>query len=170
RRLAALERQKIQDEHAELMKTIAYFEDLLAHPNKILALIREDMDDLVKKFGDERRTRIVPGAAEDLRDEDLVADEAVLISITARGYIKRVAAKEYRTQGRGGRGVTGQSLRGEDEVLFMLPARSLDTILFFSDKGKVYSERVYQIPDPGPARRCATAKARSARWDAKGRV
>ena len=75
----------------------------------------------------------------------------MLISITARGYIKRVAAKEYRTQGRGGRGVTGQSLRGEDEVLFMLPARSLDTILFFSDKGKVYSERVYQIPDAGRA-------------------
>jgi DNA gyrase subunit A len=151
RRLAALERQKIQDEHAELQKTIAYFEDLLAHPNKILGLIRDDMDDLVKKFGDDRRTRIVPGAAEDLRDEDLVADEAVLISITARGYIKRVAAKEYRTQGRGGRGVTGQSLRGEDEVMFMLPARSLDTILFFSDKGKVYSERVYQIPDAGRA-------------------
>ncbi len=149
RRLAALERQKIQDEHAELMKTIAYFEDLLANPKKILGLIREDMDDLVKKFGDERRTKIVPDAAEDLRDEDLVPDEAVLISITARGYVKRVAANEYRTQGRGGKGVTGQGLRGEDEVVYFLPARSLDSLLFFTDKGKVYSEKVYQIPDAG---------------------
>ncbi len=151
RRLAALERQKIQDEHAELLKTIARFEDLLANPKKILGLIQEDMNDLVARFGDERRTRIVPDAAEDLRDEDLVPDEAVLISITARGYIKRVAAKEYRTQGRGGKGVTGQGLRGEDEVLYLLPARSLDTVLFFSDKGKVYSEKVYQIPDAGRA-------------------
>jgi DNA gyrase subunit A len=151
RRLAALERQKIQDEHAEQLKTIARYEDLLANPKKILGLIRDDMNDLVAKFGDERRTRIVPDAAEDLRDEDLVPDEAVLISITARGYIKRVAAKEYRTQGRGGKGVTGQSLRGEDEVMYFLPARSLDTLLFFSDKGKVYSEKVYQIPDAGRA-------------------
>ncbi|MCC6187713.1 MAG: DNA gyrase subunit A [Anaerolineales bacterium] len=151
RRLAALERQKIQEEHAELLKTIAHYEDLLANPKKILALIQDDMRDLVTKFGDERRTRIVHDAAEDLRDEDLVPDEAVLISVTARGYVKRVAAKEYRTQGRGGRGVTGQSLRGEDEVLYLLPARSLDTILFFSDKGKVYSEKVYQLPDAGRA-------------------
>ena len=151
RRLAALERLKIEEEHAELLKTIAHFEDLLANPKKVLALIQDDMRDLVERYGDERRTRIVHDAPEDLRDEDLVPDEAVLISITARGYIKRVAAKEYRTQGRGGKGVTGQSLRGEDEVLYLLPARSLDTILFFSDKGKVYSERVYQIPDAGRA-------------------
>ncbi len=151
RRLAALERLKIEDEHAELQKTIAHFEDLLANPKKVLALIQGDMRDLVARFGDERRTRIVHDAPELLRDEDLVPDEPVLISITARGYIKRVAAKEYRTQGRGGKGVTGQSLRGEDEVLYLLPARSLDTVLFFSDKGKVYSERVYQIPDAGRA-------------------
>ncbi len=151
RRLAALERQKIQEEHAELLKTIAHYEDLLAHPKKILALIQADMRELVEKYGDERRTRIVPDAAEDLRDEDLVPDEAVLISITARGYIKRVAAKEYRTQGRGGKGVTGQSLRTEDEVMYLLPARSLDTVLFFTDRGKVYSEKVYQIPDAGRA-------------------
>ncbi len=151
RRLAALERLKIEEEHAELQKTIAHFEDLLAHPKKILSVIQADMNQLVERYGDERRTRIVHDSTEDLRDEDLVPDEAVLISITARGYIKRVAAKEYRTQGRGGKGVTGQSLRGEDEVLTLLPARSLDTLLFFSDKGKVYSERVYQIPDAGRA-------------------
>jgi DNA gyrase subunit A len=151
RRLAALERQKIEHEHKEVLATIAHFEDLLAHPKKILGLIKDDMADLTEKYGDARRTHIVADVAEDFSQEDLVPDEAVLISITARGYVKRVAAKEYRTQSRGGKGVTGQSLRGEDEVMFLFPARSLDTVLFFSDKGKVYSERVYQIPDAGRA-------------------
>jgi len=151
RRLAALERQKIEDEHKEVLATIAYLEDLLAHPKKILALIKTDLTELADKYGDQRRTRIVHDAPEDLKDEDLVPDEAVLISVTERGYIKRVAAKEYRTQSRGGKGVTGQGLREEDEVMYLLPARSLDTILFFSNKGKVYSERVYQIPDAGRA-------------------
>src|SRR6185436_19978257 len=130
---------------------IAYLEDLLAHPKKILALIKTDLTELADKYGDQRRTKLVHDAAEDLKDEDLVPDEAVLISVTERGYIKRVAAKEYRTQSRGGKGVTGQGLREEDEVMYLLPARSLDTILFFSNKGKVYSERVYQIPDAGRA-------------------
>jgi DNA gyrase subunit A len=151
RRLAALERQKIEEEHRDLLKTIAEYQDLLAHPKKILALIQDDLRQLDEKYGDERRTRIVPDATDEFREEDLVPDEPVLISITARGYIKRVAAREYRTQSRGGKGVTGQGLRGEDEVIYFLPARSLDTILFFSDKGKVYSERVYQIPDSGRA-------------------
>jgi DNA gyrase subunit A len=147
RRLAALERKKIEDEHKEVTERIAYLEDLLGHPKKILGLIKEDLAELVQKFGDPRRTRISPEATEDFREEDLVADEAVLISITERGYIKRVAAKAYRRQGRGGRGVTGHSMRGEDEVMMLFPARTLDTILFFSDRGKVYSEKAYQIPD-----------------------
>jgi len=151
RRLAALERQKIEDEHKEVLATIAFLEDLLAHPKKILALIKTDLTEIADKYGDPRRTKIVHDAAEDLKDEDLVPDEAVLISVTERGYVKRVAAKEYRTQSRGGKGVTGQGLREEDEVMYLLPARSLDTILFFSNKGKVYSERVYQIPDAGRA-------------------
>ena len=151
RRLAALERQKIEDEHKDVLATIAHFEDLLANPKKILGLIQDDLGELAERYGDARRTRIVNDVADNFREEDLVPDEAVLISITARGYVKRVAAKEYRTQSRGGKGVTGQSLRGEDEVMFLFPARSLDTVLFFSDKGKVYSERVYQIPDAGRA-------------------
>ena len=147
RRLAALERQKIEDEHREVTARIAYLEDLLADMSKILALIQADMAELVQRYGDPRRTRIAPDASEEFREEDLVADEAVLISITERGYIKRVPANTYRRQGRGGRGVTGHGMRGEDEVVRLLPARSLDTILFFSDRGKVYSERAYQIPD-----------------------
>jgi DNA gyrase subunit A len=149
RRLAALERQKIEDEHRELVTLISHLEDLLANPKKLLTIIKEDLQDIAKKYGDERRTRIAPDASGDLSEEDLVADESVLISITERGYIKRVSAKTYRAQRRGGRGVKGHTTRDEDEVLMMLPARTLDTILFFSDRGKVYSEKAYQIPDVG---------------------
>ena len=149
RRLAALERQKIEDEHQNLVKLIAHLEDLLEHPKKILAIIKEDLKEVSDKYQDERRTRISPDVSGDLSDEDLVADESVLISITERGYIKRVSAKTYRAQRRGGRGVKGHTTRDEDEILMMMPARTLDTILFFSDKGKVYSEKAYQIPDVG---------------------
>jgi DNA gyrase subunit A len=147
RRLAALERQKIEDEQRQTLERIAYLEDLLASQRKILDLIKTDLEELVKKYNDPRRTRIALEAKEDFREEDLVVDEAVLISITQRGYIKRVAAKSFRLQSRGGRGVTGHATKQEDEVMFLFPARTLDTILFFSDKGKVYSEKSYQIPD-----------------------
>jgi DNA gyrase subunit A len=147
RRLAALERQKIEDEQKQTLERIAYLEDLLASPHKVLELIKTDMADLTKKFGDQRRTRIAHEAKEDFREEDLVVDETVLISITQRGYIKRVATKSFKLQSRGGRGVTGHTTKQEDEVMFLFPARTLDTILFFSDKGKVYSEKAYQIPD-----------------------
>ncbi len=147
RRLAALERQKIEDEYQEVMKTIAYLEDLLANPHKILAVIKADLQQLKEEYGDERRTRILVDVKEELHDEDLVKDEEVLISITERGYIKRVPSKTYRTQGRGGRGVTGMTTREEDVVEFLFAASTLDTILYFTDKGKVYSEKAYQIPD-----------------------
>ena len=147
RRLAALEQKKIKEEHKELLKVIKYLLDLLKKPKKILGLIKEDLTQLAEKFGDPRRTRIAAEATGDLSEEDLVADEAVLISITLRGYVKRVLAKTYRQQGRGGRGIQGHSIKDEDEVLMLIPARTLDTVLFFSDRGKVYSEKAYQIPD-----------------------
>ncbi len=149
RRLAALEREKIETEHKEVLKRIAQLEDLLAHPKKLLAVIRDDLSQVEQAYGDDRRSKIAIDATEELREEDLVADEAVLVSITERGYVKRVAATAYRRQGRGGRGVMGHSMRGEDEVMMLFPARSLDTVLFFSDRGKVYSEKAYQIPDAG---------------------
>ena len=149
RRLAALERKNIEKEHKEVLDRIGYLEDLLAQPKKILGLIKKDLKEVVKSYGDIRRTRIAPDASEDFREEDLVADERVLISITEKGYVKRVAAKTYRRQRRGGRGVKGHTTRGEDEVDMLFPARSLDTVLFFSDRGKVYSEKAYQIPDAG---------------------
>jgi DNA gyrase subunit A len=147
RRLAALERQKIEDEHRQLLDTIAALEDLLANPEKILGVIKTDLAEIAEKYGDERRTHIAIEATEDFAQEDLVPDEAVLFSLTQRGYIKRVAAKAFKPQSRGGRGVTGHATREEDAVLVLVPARTLNTLLFFSDRGKVYSEKAYQIPD-----------------------
>ena len=147
RRLAALERQKIEDEHKQLLERIAYLEELLGSRRKVLELVKADLEELVKKYADPRCTRIATEDREELKEEDLVVDEPVLVSLTQRGYVKRLAAKSFRLQTRGGRGVTGHTTRGEDEVLFLFPARTLDTILFFSDKGKVYSEKAYQIPD-----------------------
>ena len=147
RRLAALERQKIEDEQNQILENIAYLEDLLANPKKILKVIKDGLNEVAEKYGDERRTHIAFDAIGDFDDEDLIPDEAVLISITQRGYIKRVMAKAFRSQRRGGRGVTGHATKDEDEVVMLVPARTLDTILFFSDKGKVYSEKAYQIPD-----------------------
>ena len=148
RRLAALERKKIEDEYAELTQRIAELEDLLASPKKILELIKQDLAELKETYGDERRTRIVLGDAA-LDEEDLIAEEEVFISITERGYIKRVPMDVYRTQRRGGRGVIGVDTREEDAVLHFFPAHTLDSILFFSDKGKVYQKRAYEIPGAG---------------------
>ncbi len=147
RRLAALERQKIEDEHKALLERIAYLEELLASPHKILEVVKTDLNEIADKYGDDRRTKIAHDGKEGFSEEDLVADEHVLINITQKGYIKRVAAKTFRTQSRGGRGVTGQNLKGEDEILMVIPARTLHTLLFFTNKGKVYSEKVYQLPD-----------------------
>jgi len=147
RRLAALEQQKIQDEHKQVQEIISHLEDLLANPKKILALIKEDMVELEKAYGDERRTEIEINELGEFNEEDLVKDEAVFISITQRGYIKRVVAEAFRAQGRGGKGVKGHATKEEDEVNIFMPARTKETILFFSNRGKVYSEKTYRIPE-----------------------
>ena len=149
RRLSQLEREKIQDEHKELLELIAHLEDLLAHPKKILVLISEDLADISKKYGDDRRTLIVEGNAEDLTDEDLVSDVSALVTITRNNYIKRVSPRVYRTQNRGGKGVIGQNVKDEDEIDILIPCRALHTLLFFSDRGKVYSERVFELNESG---------------------
>ena len=149
RRLAALERQKIMDEHKEVMAQIAFLEDLLASPKKILEIIRTDLNEVSESFGDERRTVIAPDASSDLSDESLVKNEEVLVSLTQKGYVKRVSEMTYRSQGRGGRGVIGQSMRDEDEVKFFFRCNTLNHLLFFSDKGKVYAEKVWQLPEEG---------------------
>jgi DNA gyrase subunit A len=151
RRLAALERQKIEEEYTQVMQTITYLEDLLANPHKILTLIKDDVLELKEKYGDERRTRIMADAREEFGEEDLISREEVLVSITQRGYVKRVPADTYRAQMRGGRGVTGMTTREEDAVQFLFAANTLDTILYFTDKGKVYSEKAHRVPDAGRA-------------------
>jgi len=147
RRLAALERQKIEDEYKEIKELIDYLEDLLANPNKILDLIKNDLIELSELYGDERRTHFDMEGASEFDEEDLVRDEAVLISITQNGYIKRVPASTYRAQVRGGKGVIGHSTKDEDEVALLVPSRTKDTVLFFTNQGKVYSEKVYRIPE-----------------------
>jgi DNA gyrase subunit A len=150
RRLAALERQKIQDEYDQVQTRIEYLEDLLSSPHKILRFIRDDVNEIGERFGDDRRTSVEYGSAE-FEESDLVREEQVVISLTDRGYIKRVPARMYRSQRRGGKGVIGMQTKEEDAVLEMVAASSLDTILFFSDKGKVYSERAFAIPETGRA-------------------
>jgi len=147
RRLAALERQKIEEEHQQLLQTIAYLEDLLAHPEKVLAVIKEELLELEKKYGDTRRTRIAANISEDFNEEDLIQDEALLVSITQKGYIRISNIQTYRSQQRGGRGVRGHTTREEDEVVMMYAARSHDSLLFFSDRGKAYMLKAYQIPE-----------------------
>lgn len=147
RRLAALERQKIEDEYQETLARIAYYEDLLAHPEKIRGLIREDILSLKERFGDPRRTLIVHDANGEFSEEDLIAQDNVLISYSAGAYIKRMSVESFRAQNRGGRGVKGMTTRSEDEVVDLLFARTLDHILFFTNKGRVYSSRVYELPE-----------------------
>lgn len=146
RRLTALERQKLVDEYQELLKQIAYLEDLLASPLRQRGVIREELLAIQDTYADARRTQIEFQAGADFDEEDFVTEERVLIPITQRGYIKRVPSKVYKAQGRGGRGVIGMTTRDEDAIVYMLSANTLDTLLFFTDHGKVYQERVYQIP------------------------
>jgi DNA gyrase subunit A len=149
RRLAALERHKIEEEQIQTLARIDHLVDLLENPRKILSVVQADLKEMAAKYGDERRTKITAEAADDLKDEDLVADEPILIILTSKGYIKKVPASVFRALGRGRRGVSGQTMREEDVVLMLIPGRSLHTILFFSDRGKVYAEKAYQIPDAG---------------------
>lgn len=155
RRLTGLERQKLEDEYAELLRTIAYLEGLLASPVQQRSVIRQDLMELRERYADARRTEILPHADGSFDDEDLVAKEDVLISLTQRGYIKRVPWTVYKAQNRGGRGVLGMATNDEDEIKLLISANSHDTLLFFTDHGKVYQEKVYQIPDAGRTARGA---------------
>ncbi len=147
-RLAALERKKIDEEYKEVMKEIARLEALLADPKLILNVIREDMAHLKEKYGDERRTRIqdVSGA---LSEEDLIPEVDVLVTVTSRGYVKRIADGVYKTQHRGGRGITGVTMREEDAVQHILAANTMDSLLVFTNRGKVYQLKVHELPDAG---------------------
>lgn len=152
RRLAALERQKLQDEYDSVQSRIDYLEDLLSSPQKILDLIREDVTEIDEKYGDERNTAVEFGDA-DFDDSDLYREENVVISLTQQGYIKRVPARHYRSQRRGGKGVKGMATKETDTLLDVFFANSHDTILFFSDKGKVYTQPAFRISETQRDRR-----------------
>ena len=147
RRLAALEQQKIQDEHQELTVHIAELEDLLANPGKIDGLIKEDCVKLKETYGDERRTRVFAQPVEDISEEDLVAHQEIVVTISERGYMKRVPLETYRTQGRGGRGVAGMQTREEDVVRHLIVCDTHDSLLLFTQTGKVYSLKGYEVPE-----------------------
>ncbi|HYU19757.1 MAG TPA: DNA gyrase subunit A [Chloroflexota bacterium] len=147
RRLAALERKQILDEYAEVLKTIARLEDLLANPRKILYLVRDDLTELKKKFGDARRTQVATDIGGELSEEDLVPNDEVLVTISGRGYVKRLRSDTYRVQRRGGKGIRGQVLREEDALRHMVVANARDNILFFTNRGKVYQTKAYQVPE-----------------------
>jgi DNA gyrase subunit A len=147
RRLAALERKKITDEYAEVIKQIAFLEDLLGNPRKIDQVIKDELVELKKKFGDERRTTIMADEKAELTDEDLIADEEVVVTITDRGYIKRVPSTTYRVQRRGGKGITGMITREADVVAQLAVCRTHDSILFFTNRGRVFQLKTHEIPD-----------------------
>jgi DNA gyrase subunit A len=146
-RLAALERKKIEDEYRDVIKLIAELEDILANPRRVLYLIQQDLQHLKDTYGDARRTRIVAEATGDISAEDLIPDLQVLVTLTDRGYIKRVNADTYRTQHRGGKGIKGMTTREQDVVRHMITCNTMDDLLFFTDRGKVYQLKTHEVPD-----------------------
>ena len=146
RRLAQLEQQKILDEYSEVVKNIAYLEDLLANPKKILFLIKQDVTELKKGYGDARRTSIKREEAEEFQDEDLIPHQDVMVTLSEQGYIKRIPAITYQKQHRGGVGVTGMVTRDTDMVKHCVVADTHDNLLLFTNRGKVYRLRCYDIP------------------------
>ncbi len=148
RRLAALERQKIIDENEELMIKIADYNDILGSEERQRSIIRDELEEVVNHYGDDRRTQFVPWDG-DVTNEDLIAEEDVVVTITAGGYAKRTLTDLYRAQRRGGRGVRGASLRQDDVVEHLFVTTTHHWILFFTTKGRVYRAKAYQLPDAG---------------------
>ncbi|HUH07802.1 MAG TPA: DNA gyrase subunit A, partial [Egibacteraceae bacterium] len=146
RRLAALERQKILDEYAELQELITDLRGILADPSRVRGIVTEELTELRDKFGDARRTRIMPGEG-DLDMEDLIAEEDVVITLTRAGYIKRVKASEYRTQRRGGKGVMGAALKEDDIVRDLFITTTHHWLLFFTNRGRVHRIKAWRIPE-----------------------
>lgn len=145
-RLTGLEREKIEDEYRELMELIKELKAILADDEKVLEIIREELLDIKERFNDPRRTEITAGGV-DFEDEDLIPVEDVVITLTHKGYIKRLPSSTYRTQRRGGRGVQGMGTYDDDFVEHLLSTSTHDTILFFTNKGKVYRLRGFEIPE-----------------------
>lgn len=147
RKLAALERQKIEDEYQMVAETIAYLEDLLSHPEKILKVIKDELNYLKGKYADPRKTRVVKSKVGEFTDKQLIQKESVIVTITKSGYIKRLSPMSFKTQGRGGKGVIGMKTKEEDEIVHLLSTNTHKNILFFTNKGKVYQLKVWDLPE-----------------------
>lgn len=146
RTLAGLERKKIEDELAELIKTIAELESILADEKKVLKIVKDELIALKKQYSDERRTKIVPQELGRLSDEDLVPDEQVVVTLTSANYVKRSPIAEYKKQGRGGKGRRGMTTREEDVIEHVVNASTHDFLLFFTNKGRVFRIKTYEVP------------------------
>lgn len=149
RALAGLERQKIEDELAELLKIIASLEAILADEKQILKIIKTELLDMKKQFGDERRTKVVPQELGKMNDEDLIPDEQVVVTLTSANYIKRSQMADYKKQGRGGKGRRGMATREEDVIEHVVNASTHDFLLFFTNKGRVFRLKTYEVPPVG---------------------
>src|SRR5262245_31554543 len=146
-RLAALERQKIEDEYLSVIQLIAELEDILGNPARVLGILKDELAELKKKHAGERRTRVADDSSREMTDEDLIADEDVVVTISGRGYIKRQPVATYRRQHRGGKGIIGHVTREEDAVEHLIVANTHDWALFFTNRGRVFSAKVHSIPD-----------------------
>jgi DNA gyrase subunit A len=149
RRLTGLERDKIENEYQELLKLIADLKDILANHDRVLEIISTELDEIQRKYGDERRTELLVGEVLSLEDEDLIEEEDIVITLTHNGYIKRLPSTEFRTQNRGGRGVQGMGVHDDDFVENLVSCSTHDSLLFFTDTGKVYKAKGYEIPEYG---------------------
>jgi DNA gyrase subunit A len=145
--LAGLERKKIEDELNEKRILITELEAILADSDKLFGIIKQEMLDMKARFGDERRTRIMKRKADEFTDEDLVANESILVAVTKGGYIKRLSPETYKSQGRGGKGVLGMATKEEDMVQHFFSANALDDILFFTNEGRVFQLKAYELPE-----------------------
>jgi DNA gyrase subunit A len=146
-RLAAMERQRIEEELRDVLKHIDYYHMLLADIGELRKLIKIDLDELKEKYGDARRTDLGEAEAGEFKDEDLIPNEEVVVTLTEKGYIKRLPTNTYRAQRRGGRGITGMATREDDTVRQLLVAHSHDGLLFFTDRGRVFQLKTYELPD-----------------------
>ncbi|OJG77006.1 DNA gyrase subunit A [Enterococcus pallens] len=149
RRLTGLEREKIENEYQELLKYIEDLEDILARPERVIEIIRTELEEVAAKFGDPRRTELLVGEVLSLEDEDLIEEEDIVITLTNNGYIKRVVSSEFRAQRRGGRGVQGMGIHDDDFVKNLISCSTHDTLLFFTNTGRVYRAKGYEIPEYG---------------------
>ncbi|MCH8821451.1 DNA gyrase subunit A [Patescibacteria group bacterium] len=147
RRLAALERKNVEEEYKKVLKIIAHLENLLASPKKILSVIDKELQEIKEKYGDERRTRVYKQGIGEFSEEDLIPSEQNIVTVTKEGYIKRSPISTFRTQARGGRGVSGLTMKEEDAVANIFSANTHDSIMFFSNKGKVYKLKIYDLPE-----------------------